>query len=79
MCMAMHGSQELLVNNLQLTDAMYRSLLSCLWYLLCRYVHGGQELLFNSLYVPYYRAGQFTGAAIGARHNLEVSDSWIVL
>ncbi|KAF6265180.1 hypothetical protein COO60DRAFT_1119417 [Scenedesmus sp. NREL 46B-D3] len=36
-----------------------------------RYVHGGQELLLNSLHVPYYRAGQFTGAAIGARHNLE--------
>jgi hypothetical protein len=39
---------------------------------LCRYVHGGQELLVNSLHVPYYRAGDFTGAAIGARHNLEV-------
>jgi hypothetical protein len=40
--------------------------------LLRRYVHGGQELLVNSLHVPYYRAGDFTGAAIGARHNLEV-------
>jgi hypothetical protein len=42
-------------------------------------VHGGQELLVNSLHVPYYKAGQFTGAAIGARHNLEVGSylAWL--
>lgn len=39
----------------------------------CSYVHGGQELLLNSLFVPYYKAEDFTGAAIGARHNMEVS------
>lgn len=70
-----HGGQQLLFNSLMLLLPHVLLLLdicvSCCC-LMCRYVHGGQELLFNSLAVPYYRAGQFTGAAIGARHNLEV-------